>query len=331
MATASTPIEPVRAECLPWQREIIAELLSLKQRERLPHALLIELETTVDSAAFGWQLVTVLLCERPENGEFCGSCAHCNLMHANSHPDFTYTTLVEDAKTHKMSRDIKIDQIRRLIHQLNLTDSMQQGRYALIYPAERMSTSAANSLLKTLEEPADGSTLIVLTHHASRLPVTIRSRCQKWRLKNPARSIALDWLETQSLTSELAETCLELAAGDAQYARHMYAEKYLEAHQALNEILQQFYLERIDVVTAVAGLKGFDASVLRHLVRSHYLRKLRELSAGKLSPEVKDRMTRLLDLINHNERVLRSDDHNLNVLLQLEDVLISGKQALSRG
>ena len=166
-------IEPVIGEALPWQRPLVQKLGSLRQQHRLPHALLIELQTQVDSRAFGWYLVMALLCESPEDGNPCQVCPACALMRANNYPDFTFTTLLENDKTHKLNKDIKIDQIRRLIHQLSLTDSRQGGKFALIYPAEKMNPSAANSLLKTLEEPSSNSTLILLTHNPGRLPVTI--------------------------------------------------------------------------------------------------------------------------------------------------------------
>jgi DNA polymerase-3 subunit delta' len=331
MAAGDTTAPAIVAECLPWQKPVVSELLALKRQDRLPHGLLVEMQTAADSAAFGWYLSTTLLCDNPGDAGFCGHCHHCALMRANSHPDFTFTTRVEDAKSHKLNRDIRIDQVRRLIHQLNLTDSMRHGSCALIYPAERMNSNAANSLLKTLEEPSAGSTLLLLTHHASRLPITIRSRCQRWTVANPDRPEALRWLEEQSLSAGQAEASLDLANGDAQYALKLQREQYLDARAALEEKLQLFYQGKIDAVTAVGDLKSIEVDVLRHLVKAHYLAQLRQLAGQQPSSSVKSRMAGLLDLVALSERLIRGDEHNLNVLLQLEDVLISGKRILTRG
>ena len=159
-----------------WQLDLVKQLIELKQQQKLPHAILIELRTSVDSRSFGWHLASSLFCQSDGQDKPCGQCQACQLMSANNYPDFFFTTLIDNDKTHKLNKDIKIDQIRRLIHQFSLTRNLQAGKVALIYPAEKLNKSSANSLLKTLEEPSSDSTLILLTHNAGRLPITIRSR-----------------------------------------------------------------------------------------------------------------------------------------------------------
>jgi DNA polymerase-3 subunit delta' len=75
---------------------------------------------------------------------------------------------------------------------------------AIIYPAEKMSANAANSLLKTLEEPHGNTTIILICESLRRLPATIVSRCQRVRLPAPPAQVAVDWLAEQTSGADLA-------------------------------------------------------------------------------------------------------------------------------
>ena len=112
------------------------------------------------------------------------------LMH-KTHPDFIEVAPEASAKM------IKIDQIRALRSDLVLTHQYGGYKIALIGPADAMNINAYNSLLKTLEEPAPGVILILLTSRPASLPATIRSRCQKLALPMPEQEVAQTWLAQQ--------------------------------------------------------------------------------------------------------------------------------------
>lgn len=325
----STP--PVIAQILPWQEPLVQQLVELKKRKKLPHALLIELQTSVDSIGFGWQLVSALLCESETATRPCGECKSCHLMSANSYPDFTYTTLLENEKTNKLNKDIKIDQIRKLIHQISLTNSLNAGKYALIYPAEKMNQSAANSLLKTLEEPSSDSTLVLLTHHSSRLPITIRSRCQKWSIPNPDKATSQQWLKQQGLEQSQIEGYLKLANDDAQLALEMAGDEYQLEYQNFSQLLERYLQDNIDAATLVNSLKNPVPSTIRNIIRNELLRYIQLQLKMDLTQMVKDKLSGLLELQQKANWILQVEDNNLNLLLQLEDVLISMKQIINRG
>ncbi len=99
---------------------------------------------------------------------------------------------------------ISVEQIRELIESLALTSHGSRGKVAIIYPAEKMSASAANSLLKTLEEPHGNTTIILICESLRRLPATIVSRCQRVRLPAPPAQVAVDWLAEQTSGADLA-------------------------------------------------------------------------------------------------------------------------------
>ena len=76
-------------------------------------------------------------------------------------------------------QQISVDQIRAASERLTQTSYRHGYKIAVIEPAHQMTINAANSLLKTLEEPTPRSLLILLTSRPSALPPTVRSRCQK--------------------------------------------------------------------------------------------------------------------------------------------------------
>lgn len=324
--------EPVVAQVLPWQQATIEQLLRLKQKQQLPHAILIELKTRVDSRSFGWQLVSALLCQNIQaDMSPCGKCQHCELMRANNYPDFTFTTLVENERTHKLNKDIKIEQIRHLIHQLSLTPNLTGGKIALIYPAEKMNKSSANSLLKTLEEPADNATLILLTHNAGRLPITIRSRCQVRTVNHPKAEVAKNWLQTKGLEAEAIEQYQEVAHADAQLALQLYEQDFFQYLQAFRDLLKQYLNNRIDVVAVFNSIKERDEEVLRLMIRNTLLSFIYHQLETPLQVSEKNKLLDLINLINHSNFMLQIEENNLNLQLQFEDVLISLKQILNRG
>ena len=324
-------VDPVTPDARDWQRPLVQRLLDLQHRAQLPHALMIEPGSRSDSRDFGWLLAQALMC-RSDSGQPCGGCESCRLMAANSHPDFSFVTLERNPKREgKLNRDITVDQIRDLIHRLSLTGSQGQGRIALIYPAERMNREAANSLLKTLEEPAPGSTLILLTHHAARLPITIRSRCQYWRVDRPPREQARAWLRDHGIDDDQIDAALELAGDDPEYALELAGSGFVAHYREFEQQLDAFLGERIDAVQLVQQQKQLDSAAWRQLLSSSLGRRIRETAASATDPRGKQRLRQLLELQARSDRPLQVEETNLNLQLQLEDLLISLKHAVNRG
>jgi DNA polymerase-3 subunit delta' len=107
---------------------------------------------------------------------------------------------------------IGIDQIRTLVADLSLTSYEGGGKVAVIEPANRMTANAANSLLKTLEEPQGDALLILIADRKGRLPATIFSRCQRIDFAPPATDVGLAWLDRLRPGAAWAEA-LRVAGG----------------------------------------------------------------------------------------------------------------------
>ena len=109
-------------------------------------------------------------------------------------------------------RTIGIDQVRSLVADIVLTSYSGRGKMAVIEPADAMTRSAANSLLKTLEEPAGDALIVLVADRAGDLPATIVSRCQRRFVRPPEIGAAISWLEAAGGRADW-RALLELVGG----------------------------------------------------------------------------------------------------------------------
>jgi DNA polymerase-3 subunit delta' len=177
----------------PWQVEQWQHLRSVSKNGRLPHALLLAGPEGIGLGHFARCVSASLLCaSNNEEGYPCGSCKGCHLRQAGNHPDLFL--MEPEAK----GKQIKVDQVRDLIVFITLKSHSGGYKIALIAPAGAMNRNAANTLLKTLEEPPPQSLLLLLSHRPALLPITIRSRCQLLVFKGSMSKETTSWLIEQS-------------------------------------------------------------------------------------------------------------------------------------
>jgi DNA polymerase-3 subunit delta' len=188
------PASAHRLERLPWLDGHWQRLQDAQRQGRLGHALLLSGPAGIGKRQFADLFAAGLLCARPtEQGEPCGSCAECLLVKSGTHPDLTRLAPDAESKT----GEIKADAVREVCSRQSLTASRGPRAVLQIAPAEAMNAFAANSLLKTLEEPADSTLLILISEDASRLPATVLSRCQRLTMLAPGPEDAQAWLSAR--------------------------------------------------------------------------------------------------------------------------------------
>jgi len=315
-------------ERLPWQGEMLAELFARQRAGRLPHALLLSGPAGLGKLAFAQAVSAGLMCEQPgEAGEPCGRCKGCQLLAAGTHPDFLQVELGEGA------RDIKIAQVRELIGHLTLTSQYVGHRVAIINPAERMNVNAANSLLKTLEEPSAGTQLILISSQPSRLLATIRSRCQVIPFRAPATDTAEAWLRAQGV----AEPALPLIlSGGAPLAALALSESgALERRRALFDDLQGVMRGKGDPLAVAARWAKEEGTELLDWLASWSGDMIRLRMAGgtahPANPDLAEELRPLAETVDLNclygrlDRVLdarRLGTASINRQLLLEELFI---------
>ena len=115
------------------------------------------------------------------------------------HPDCNFVYPEENKTT------ISIDRIRSLKSFLELTSHQGKGKVGIIHPAESMTYSAANSLLKVLEEPPDETLLILIAESVQKLPETIMSRMQIHNIRKPSVEETVGWLNNEDTEKDWRE------------------------------------------------------------------------------------------------------------------------------
>ncbi|MGD9843054.1 MAG: DNA polymerase III subunit delta' [Steroidobacteraceae bacterium] len=217
-ANSTRPDRPIP---WPWHLPIYTQLNRSWQLQRLPHALLLHGVAGLGKYQFAQWLAHAVLCERDAQSLMpCGDCVSCKLNQAGSHPDLLLISPEDD------KQQISVDQIRVANERLNITSTRNGYRVAIVEPAHQMTNAAANSLLKTLEEPGTDSLIILVTSQAASLLATLRSRCQQLGMAVPTTAVAQAWLQDQTGKSVSAE--LLRLAGGAPLRAMAYAEASFE-------------------------------------------------------------------------------------------------------
>jgi DNA polymerase-3 subunit delta' len=216
---------------LPWLEMPLADGL-----QRNAHALLVHGPDGVGQFELALTLAQSWLCEAPGRAPprvgACGICAACRLVQAHSHPDLLvilpealrdelgWTAPGSDGddgsseKTSKAkpSKEIKVEAVRAAVAFAQTTSARGRGKVVVLHPAERINHVAANTLLKTLEEPPGNARFLLSSAMPDALLPTIRSRCQSLAVGLPPTPVAAAWLRDRAV----AEPDVLLAACGGQ-------------------------------------------------------------------------------------------------------------------
>lgn len=214
----------------PWQQAIWQHLKGYISQQRVPQALLLTGVPGLGKRYLADIYASALLCEAPSSEGFaCGSCGACKLYHANTHPDHL---IIEPEESGKV---IGIDKIRQLIVKLALKPQYEAYRMVIFQPADALNIASANAFLKCLEEPSERTCFILISDQPSKLPATIRSRCQKIHLERPDKRLVSDWLTQQGIRDDI-DQLLSMAQGAPllakQYAERQFVPLRREAFEA---------------------------------------------------------------------------------------------------
>ena len=165
----------------------VAEFRTAAEAGKLHHAWLLAGPQGVGKARFGEAAALWLLARASDTSlrgsDFAVPPEHpiASLVSAGSHPDFKRLARLPKERSEELSRSISVDQVRSLQPLFATTPSLSPARVVLIDAVDELERSAANALLKNLEEPPAGTTFLLVSHAPGRLLPTIRSRCRLLR------------------------------------------------------------------------------------------------------------------------------------------------------
>ena len=205
----------------PWITPVLDRLP--RRARALPRALLLTGRPGLGKRATALFLAQSLLCETHRDAlQACGTCASCRLYQAGNHPDLRILKVGQEEEmpasgaaddeagpSKKASQQISVEKVRTLTDFVTLTSHRGGVKVICIIPAEAMHPSAANAVLKVLEEPPGDTYFLLVSHQPERLLPTIRSRCFHLAFALPDAEPALDWLKGQGIE----EGALALAQG----------------------------------------------------------------------------------------------------------------------
>jgi DNA polymerase III subunit delta' len=151
-----------------------------------------------------------LVCK--ENG--CGICNECITAKSGAHPD------IEILKSEGLS--IKIDEIRELLTRTAWAPSMGGWRVVVMEDADRLTESAANALLKAIEEPGLRTVWLLCAPTLHDILPTIRSRCRHIQLHTPSNSDVAEFLISKhQIAPKMADFAARVSQGHIGRARHL--------------------------------------------------------------------------------------------------------------
>lgn len=286
----------------PWLEAANAEFTERFSDDRLPHALLLSGPKDTGKTELATGFVASVLCLENQHPA-CGTCRSCQLLKTGAHPDCQIITFEpHPKKAGEFRKELIIDQIRRLITSLSLTNTISPRKAALIHPVDALNISAANGLLKTLEEPHGDTVVVLVAHNTGRLPATILSRCQNLVVRPSGSRTAIDWLcAAAGVQSGVAEAALRAAAGSPLKAARMIKDGSIEQHQTVCEVLKDLRSARITPGGAVGVLVDVDPELLWSWISLQSATALKnEMDRLPVATE----LSRLQSLADRNRRLL---------------------------
>lgn len=181
------------------------------------------------------ELAKAILCVG--NGEYCSQCKSCIEFDSNNNPDFIYIA-PEPEET-----KIKIDQIRNMQLKVSEKPIISSNKVYIIDNADTMTTEAQNCLLKTLEEPPEYVTIILIGTNEENFLTTIRSRCTKIHFNKISNEEINEYFIKNNIPP-LAQDLLELANGSIKKAIEISQNQ--EGYYTIEKIMNN--IDKCDII-----------------------------------------------------------------------------------
>jgi DNA polymerase-3 subunit delta' len=267
-----------------WLEQYQQQLSHLLTQKKLPHAILLHGVKAVGKYKLASWLSQLLHCQsahyEPIKSRYisCGKCKYCQLYLQKTHPD--HQEIVIEKNT------IGVDNIRQLTSFLEKKAQLGINKTIIINQAEKMTIAAANALLKTLEEPSDNSTIVLLTDDIDILLPTIISRCSVIAIRPKASS---DFLSGEHLVN--ANDFINIT----QQPELLDEKIKIEYQQFIKQLLSYLYTQQCfnDVVTLFVenshSYRWFEKLII-------YLQRAQAGWQATFIPELKEELTQALQI-----------------------------------
>lgn len=314
-----------------WAVNILKRSLA---QGRIRHAYLFSGPEGVGRQTLAVRLAQAINCQQPPTpGNPCGECRDCVFLSRLQHPDLTIVAVGEGEQS------IKVDQVREAQHTLSLTPYQAPFRTAFLLNFELATLSAANALLKTLEEPPPQVVIIITAQDPEALLPTISSRCEIIQL----RPLSLENLtrglqQNFNIPEQEASLLSHIASGRPGFALQLHRnpdalQRRSQWLDDLVDLINANRLQRFDYAAILA--KDRDRISEQLMVWSSFFRDVLLVSSQASVPLTNiDRVNQIAELaskvdtggakiaVEEIERINMLISQNINSRLALENLLL---------
>jgi DNA polymerase-3 subunit delta' len=312
---------------------------------RIGQSLLMAGPRGVGKYQFAVALAQALNCERSKMADACGDCVACRKIARKEHADVR--TILRESQDPSVKKDyksqfIKIEQTRSMSEQAQFRPYEGRRRVFIIDDAECLQHQAANSLLKTIEEPPDTSLIILITAKPFALLDTIRSRCLMLNFTPLTTAEIEQHLQTTDRSPDEARLRARLANGSIGRAIEIDLAAYREMRNMLLELVETLAFSRDSIkllsVAEYLGRKLDKEAFENHLdalmvlLWDLFQLKLRKPEGILINEDIADRLERIASALTIEqiakwtdgiEELFRALPRNVNRQLGIEAILIT--------
>ncbi|MCX7647594.1 MAG: hypothetical protein N2Z60_03165 [Elusimicrobiales bacterium] len=235
------------------------------------------------------------------DGLDCPGCESCRMFELGVHPDFLLVDFNYQAGLlgEKVSeqKSIGIDTVREAVKFSNLKPSFCFRKFIVINDAEKMTVEAQNSLLKTLEEPFEGTTIILVSSSSNKILPTILSRCYKLVFNRLSQSAVMDILAEKGYEIKRAELLSEISEGSVSLAF-----KYEKVLQMFEENAQKPYIAPFLITSKLSKTEDFRegaVTVLNFINSFLYFKMKNYNNTDKITKAIKENF-KYMNYLKHN-------------------------------
>jgi DNA polymerase-3 subunit delta' len=288
------------------------------------------------------------LCSAATPQGACGECESCRWWGSGAHPDLhLLQPLEQDESSDTLTRhEIKVEALR-VLSQWAVSTAHRGRKAVVIEPAETMNGSAANALLKLLEEPPRAVRFFLSASDPRRLPATVVSRCVQLYAPPAPPEAAKAWLLAQNVPTAQLETMLAQAGG-APFLALQHADEaiqaarrpFLDAIAAPNALSVLVLGDVLDGISRPARRTALQQRLHWLACWVHDLQVTKVGGSARFNPDYNTVLCRLADSLptvggfryyaNLIGR-LQTIQHPLNPRLVLEDALMDYKRLMTVG
>jgi DNA polymerase-3 subunit delta' len=325
--------------------ERIRKLLQRAVAEgRIGQSLLMAGPRGVGKYQFAIALAQALNCEQVKQGVACGTCVACLRIERGEHADVR--TILRESKDPSVKKEpksqfIKIEQTRSMCEQAQFRPYEGRRRVFILDDAEWLLQGAANSLLKTLEEPPPTSLVVLVTSKPYVLLETVRSRCQMLNFAPLSAAEIEEHLRMRKMPADEVRLRARLARGSIGHALEIDLNEYRDTRDTMLDLVETLGVKReIAKLLSASEYLGrklekdeFEVhiDVLLVLLDDLFHLKLNALEASLTNADIAERLKRVsekisIDQINgwveRIEEIFRALPRNVNRQLAMDAMLI---------